>query len=405
MYKKAQSLIRARLAEVSRPLNTALEPAVVRNSPRHQISQTAWLRQSKGRWYTTHSNINTIRRFSSTGASGNVKHIRSAFPKSTIGTAVNQLTTRAPFASTLRPNLTAGAFSRTAGGYSLGGGRVGGIRYFSHTPAGPAQVLGNVSTAIRAFYLSGRSAQFDGISPAGNKRYRSITNLQKEASRKMQENYAPGSFVDFNINPTVTALTPLGAIFSYGSAMKCEVQTLNTEGLLEALSVDFARALKDLAAVVNDLKRLSSLGDLSITLEGTSVLRVHFRGCDMESVERLCEELGIQRGIVHQDADFDASLGGRMALLFPFAPTSERTLSSPGASVRSEIGHSYDYCSKLEDSLRSSSPEGYETMRDFGETESMYFSHSDQCLETSRYEGLEGIYRFLEECDNHKRMS
>jgi hypothetical protein len=266
--------------------------------------------------------------------------------------------------------------------------------------------VNNVSAAVRAFLLSGHKAQFDGITPDGNKRYRTITNLHEESCRKMQATpkRSPGSFIDFNINPTLTALSPLGATFPCSSSMKQEMQTLNTEGLLDVLSVDFSRALKDLAAVMNDLKRLSSLGDLSITLEENSVLRVRFPGCDAETVEQLCEEVGVQRGVINQDSDFDASIGGRMALLFPFASTSEHALSSPGGSLRSEMGHDYDCINEMEKNLWLSSPEGYETMEDFSETESMYFSRSNPRQESSDYEGLEGICRFLEECDTYRRI-
>jgi len=338
----------------------------------------------------------------STGPSGAVRYDRSAFPKSSIGNAVNRLTTRAPFASTLRPNLTGGALPRTAGGYTIGGGHTGGARYFSHTPAAPAQVVNNVSAAVRAFWLSGHKAQFDGMTPNGNKRYRAITSLQEEIGRKMQSmsKLAPGSFIDFRVNPTITALSPLGAAFPFASAMKQEPPTLNTEGFLDVLSVDFARALKELSAVMNDLKRLSLLGDLPITLENQSTLRVRFPGCDAETVERLCNEVGVKRGTIHQDPDFDAKYGGHMALMFPFASTSVHTLSSPGGSLRSEIGHDLENFNDLEDNPWLSSPEGYETMEDFSETESMYFKSPGDPPDSSDYEGLEGIYRFIEECDN-----
>jgi len=342
----------------------------------------------------------------STGASGAVKYARSAFPKSSVGTAVSRLTTRAPFASTLRPNLTGGAFPRTAGGYSLGGGRAAGARYFSHTPAAPAQVVNTVSTAVRAFWLSGQKAQFDGLTRRGEERFRAISKLQEETGRKMQSvpKFNPGSFIDFHVNPTVTALSPLGATFPYSSAMKAEPPTLNTEGFLDVLSVDFARALKDLAAVMNDLKRLATLGDLSITLEDKSILRVRFPGCDADTVGRLCDEVGVRRGIVHQDPDFDASVGGELALMFPFADTGEHTLSSPGGSLRSQSGHDYEAVEVIVDNPWLSSPEGYESMSDFSETESMFFGPTDEVLESSDYEGLEGIYRFLEQCDNSRRI-
>jgi hypothetical protein len=338
----------------------------------------------------------------STGPSGAVKYDRSAFPKSSIGNTVTRLTTRAPFASTLRPNLTGGAFPRTAGGYTLGGGRAGGARYFSHTPAAPVQVVNNVSAAVRAFWLSGHKAQFDGMTPTGNKRYRAITSLQEKTGRKMQSipKLAPGSFIDFRVSPTITALSPLGATFPFASAMKQNTPTLNTEGFLDVLSVDFARALKELSAVMNDLKRLSLLGDLAITLEDQSTLRVRFPGCDAETVERLCNEVGVKRGTIHQDPDFDASYGGHMALMFPFANTSEHILSSPGGSLRSEIGLDLENFDDLEENPWLSSPEGYETMEDFSETESMYFKRSGDPPGSSDYEGLEGIYRFIEECDN-----
>jgi len=342
-----------------------------------------------------------VRRFMSTGPA--VKINRAAFPKSATATAVSRLTIRTPFASTLRPNLTGGAMPRTAGGYTLGGSRAGGARYFSHTPAAPAQVVNNVSAAVRAFWLSGQKAQFDGLNSAGEKKYRNITVLQEEAERKMRSvsRNAPGSFIDFAVNPTVTALSPLAAGFRYGSAMEQSSPNLNTEGFLDVLSVDFARALKDLAATMNDLKRLSSLGDLPISLEQKSMLRVRFPGCDAETVERLCDEVGVQRGVIHQDPDFDASCGAQVALVFPFAPNSEHSLSSPGGSLRSQIGHDFD---EVDDIVDNPWLEGYESMEDESDHESDYFTRpSDLQNSSSGYEGIEGIYRFIEQCDNSRR--
>lgn len=405
-FKKATHLVKARLAEATRPLNSELQPILVRNSPRQPIHPVARLRLSKGtgRWYTTHSTINAaVRRFMSTGPENAVKYNRANFPTSSTATAVSRLTSRAPFASTLRPNLTGGTLSRTSGGYSLGGGRTNGARYFSHTPAAPAQVVNNVSAAVRAFWLSGQKAQFDGMTPAGEKRYRSITNLQEETGRKMKavSRYAPGSFIDFSVNPTVTALSPLGAGFPFGSAMERSAPNLNTEGFLDVLSVDFSRALKDLAATMNDLKRLSSLGDLPVTLEAKSILRVRFPGCDAETVERLCDEVGVQRGIIYQDQDFDTSAGCQMALMFPYAPTSEHTLSSPGGSLRSQSGHDFE---NIDDIAENPWVEGYESMEEASESGSAYFTKPSEHQHSSDYEGLEGIYRFLEQCDNSRRI-
>lgn len=305
----------------------------------------------------------------------------------------------------MRPNLTGGTLPRTAGGYALGGGRVGGARYFSHTPAAPAQVVNNVSAAFRAFCLSGQKAQFDGMSSRGEKRYRGVSNLQEEFTRKIRtiSRHVPGSFIDFHVNPTVTALSPLGAAFPFGTIMEQSAPNLNTEGFLDILSVDFSRALKDLAITMNDLKRLSSLGDLPVTLENNSTLRIRFPGCDAESVERLCDEVGVQRGIIHQDKDFDASVGAQVALIFPYAPISEPELSSPGGSLRSQHGQDFDEVGAVNDTLWL---EPYENLDDASEYESDFLTMPSQIQNSSSadYEGLEGIYRFIEQCDSYKRI-
>jgi hypothetical protein len=242
------------------------------------------------------------------------------------------------------------------------------------------------------------------MNAAGEKRYRHVSNLQDEAVRKLQSvpKNTPGSYIDFSVNPTITALTPLGAAFPFGTDIKQSAPSLNTEGLLDVLSVDFSRALKDLAATMNDLKRLSSLGDLPITLEQKTTLRVRFPGCDIDTVERLCDDLGVQRGLVYQDEDFDDP-GTRMALLFPFASTSEHCPSSPGGSLRSQSSHSYE---EVEEILEENPwLEGYESMEEYSEGGSAYFHRPSDHQSSSDYEGLEGIYRFLEQCDNSRRVS
>ncbi len=93
-----------------------------------------------------------------------------------------------------------------------------------------------------------------------------------------------------------------------------------------------------------------------------------------------------------------------MALMFPFASTSEPPASSPGGSLRSETGQVNDDIDEFADNPWLSSPEGYETMEDLSETESMYFKRLADPQDSSEYEGLEGIYRFLEQCDNARRI-
>lgn len=410
-------------AQLSAQPHAKLETAVVRNAARQPLHPIARIRQSQSRWYSTaRKSFNGAVRHFTSSASGRTgaKYDRASFPKSRIGTYINQSSGRAPFASTLRPNLTGGTLGRTAGGYALGSGRIGGARYFSHGPASQAQVVQNVSQAVRAFFISGQKAQFDGVSPRCEKRYKSMTALQEETSRKMHSlpQATPGSRLEFTINPTITALTSINAVAGYGMSEQVQADHLNSEGLLDVLSVDFSRSLKDLAAVLNDLKRLSALGDLPITYEGSS-LRVHFPGCDADSVERLCDELNVSRGTVIQDPAFDSFAGTEIALLFPFAPSEEVseceslfeeplpkhmtnrkaisiedmfTPSSPAYSTQSDTG--------LEDVIEEnpwlSSPSGYESVRSVSDIG----SNKHDPLE---YQGFEGIYRFIEELDSVRR--
>ncbi|KAK4215277.1 hypothetical protein QBC37DRAFT_282149 [Rhypophila decipiens] len=427
----SSKVLRSKLASAARPLNAELQPVFVRTggSNRQPIHPLALLRQQKRgassttKWFSTSGP--SIRRYLSNTAARLSERAprfdRSKLPTSNTSRAVAQFTGRAPFACTLRPNLTGGALPRTAGGYAMPGGRAGGIRYFSHTPAAPAQVVQNVSQAVRAFWLSGQRAKFDGVDPNGAKRYRAVSAVQEETRIRVAQapQGAPGAFIDFHISPTITALSPLGAAagFSFSAVAApnaCSEGALNAEGFLDVLSVDFARALKDLAAIMTDLKRLAGLGDLPIVLEKNNILRVRFPGVDAETVERLCDDVGVQRGVVKEDPDFCTSAGVPMALRFPFAPEGEptdcaKTLTSPGGSVRSH--HSGLSTSPEDDMfenaimdkfdnnpwlLPSSPPsEGYESM-----SPPIPSSSGEHCSED--FEGLEGIYRFLEECDRSK---
>ncbi|KAF1981091.1 hypothetical protein K402DRAFT_398856 [Aulographum hederae CBS 113979] len=327
-YAKAQEAVQSRVARSTTQTQTQIQPVYAYN-PRQPIHPAAFLKQSKSRWFSTYRSVNagpTVRNYGTSAPRG-PKVLRADFPKSRVASAINAFSGRAPFASTLRPNLTGGTLGRTAGGYCAGAGRMGGARYFSHTPAAPAQVVQNVSQALRAFFISGQKAQFDGVDPAsGEKRYKSVSALQQSANEKMKNaipRSTPGSFVDFKVNPTITALTPLASVTGYSTAsFPSKALNLNTDGLLDVLSTDFSRALKDLAAILTDLKRLSALGDLPITYRAENLcIRIHFPGCDADTVEGLCAELNVQRGVVGQDADFDAFVGTEIALLFPFAPS------------------------------------------------------------------------------------
>ena len=237
--------------------------------------------------------------------------------------------------------------------------------------------------------------------------------------------------LEFRLSPTITALQPSAGFESD--------QTLITESLLETLSTDFAHALKSLSLTLADLKRLSALGSLPISLTSTPkgpVLSIRFRGCDATTVTLLCEELGVCNGIVREDAEWDDSREVEMALLFPFAPTTaeedsvasffdqkvERTLTarSPlewqGMMTPSTDMHtpsstvSYDHIAHSRQLPAGiSSPSGYESMHysDYGEDYDPYIgSEARQPAYSGRGEdldGLEGIYRFLRECEDARR--
>lgn len=425
-WRHAAKLVQNQLPASTRPTQAQLQPILARSAPKHPLHRLAFIKQAKGRWYTTHSTIaSTVRRFTTSVArSSGVKFDRSSLPKSRIGSIVNSQTGRAPFATTLRPNLTGGTLGRTAGGYAWGSGRAGGARYFSHGPAAPAQVINNVSQAIRAFFISGQKAQFDGVDPrTGEKRFKSVSALQDQVNRTLAKvpRATPGSYVSFNINPTVTALTPLKAIKGF-SSFTAEKESLNQDGLLDILSVDFSRAVKELAAVLKDLQRLSELGDLPLTYE-SSTLKVHFPGCDAETVERICNEYEVSRGVIVQDEDFDAFVGTEIALLFPFAPSRtpsecsfyekpvtrrqhvqpiidwQHMLSPSAMSADEEFSTQSDNGEEFEDIefsnpwLSSSTPSGYESLHDS--------DVEDMDIHTPlEYQGIEGIYRFMEHCES-----
>jgi hypothetical protein len=260
-----------------------------------------------------------------------------------------------------------------------------------------------------------------------------VTSLQEEAGRKMQAvpRSAPGSYVEFQLSPTITAFSSLAALNKSSASDGYDTATLNTEGLMNLLSLDFARALKDFAAVLNDLKRLSTLGDLPLSLHAQCTIRVRFPGCDAESVERLCNEVGVQRGVIQQDEDFDMRNGTEMALLFPFAPCHVPSdaelfcvhdpsyrpgpdkvewlhMMSPGETQSSPSinGQDYHYIDSFEKNPWAPSPSGYSSM-DISELGDRAFfpelpGNNNTCSTSSDYAGFEGIYKFIEECDRAK---
>ncbi|KAI6419615.1 hypothetical protein MCOR21_010205 [Pyricularia oryzae] len=382
---KISKVLRTKLGSAAhRPITQLPQP--VTSAARHQpIHPFAFLRQQKRgfRWHSALRNThydavrNTLRRF----ISGSARAQPSQSGQTTRW--VKQFTGRAPFASTLRPNLTGGAFPRTAGGYAMpGSGKMGGARYFSHAPPVQAQVMQNVGQAMRAFWLSGQRAHFDGYGPRGEKCYRVTTELQDETARKAASAAAshkrvPGSFIDFSVNPTITALSPLAGNFPFamrGIEQETAVNgpTLNQDGLLDLLLTDFQRV-------------------------------------DADTVTRLCEDIGIQQGIVGQDEDFKTAQDYPSDLRFPFAPDhgNPNHLSSPGGSLRSHQSYSSDLSIDLDDEYVEHFMEENPWLSSVDADE---YNHSRISLvsptpdrqihsQLQDLEGVEGIYRFIQECD------
>ncbi|KAI4189370.1 MAG: hypothetical protein LQ348_003806 [Seirophora lacunosa] len=439
----AGALLRSKLPQLSTgATNAILEPIRLSSKPQ-PIHRIALLRQTRS---------SAARNFSSQAGAYTKRFDRPAFQNSKVGQAVTR-SFGSPFASTLRPNLTGGALPRTAGGYSLGG-TARGVRHFSHTGGAQAQVIQNVSAGVRAFCLGGGKARFDGFDQTtGAKRFKAVSEAEDHALRKIQQStaaWSKGADLEFRLNPTITAMS---ASFPTSTGRSFEGQTLGTEGVLDTLSLDFARALKDLCAVLTDLKRLATFGDLPISFTKSDTagptLSVRFAGCDAEAVGRLCDEVGVRRGVVREDEAWNDDRDVEMALLFPFAttepfegPHSETALFDKAIHARDEIAPEQmewrNMMSPFDRYYQNSddgsigfdqagspltketphyshntntprSPSGYESLResDFA-VDDPYFQLNSSArrshgLQSEDLHGLESIYRFLAECDRARR--
>lgn len=463
---KTSSIIRAQLPQSSTTKTASLQPIRIytQNQPIHPL---AYLKQSRSqnnhRWFST-----TARTFTTSAAKARtgVKYDRSAFPSSKVSTAISRRGS-APFASTLRPNLTGGALPRSAGGYSLGGAGKG-ARHFSHVPGAQAQVIHNVSTGMRAFFVGGGKARFDGVHPiTGEKRFRSVSATEDAVYTHWESPMSSstrGTTLEFKLSPTVTALCP-----SFSSDKSSfDTTSLNDIDLLSTLTSDFARAIQDLSVILTDLRALSAFGDLPVSLTHTPtgpILSVRFPGCDAELVSRLCDEVGVRRGVIIEDEGWHTTHAGKaghaekdveMALLFPFAPNATPSLISEGGEHyftnstiqqprQSRKQEQLDWRNMLSPSQQSrcsaessvhenlsveeptlKSPDlharprsppisGYESLResDFA-SEDPYFHTASPAkavpppmyearAQSEDFEGLEGIYKFLQVCEEARR--
>ncbi|KAL8826954.1 MAG: hypothetical protein Q9191_003477, partial [Dirinaria sp. TL-2023a] len=443
IFKYALSKVRSKIPQSSsaatsstaRTANYALQPIRISNEPysSHPLSRT---RQSGAqRWlHTVRNNISSAKARPYDGSSFN----------STKAAKCIRQRGAVPFASTLRPNLTCGTLPRNT---------LGVARHFSSGTTCQAQVIHNVNAGIRTLLVGGGKARFDGVDPTtGNKRFKTVTKTQEKALKRFDNckaASAKGTSLEFRLSPTITTLLP---------SLGFEQRPSLDNNVLNALSTDFAHAVNDLTLTLTDLKRLSALGNFPLSLISTPkgpALSIRFPGCDAETVSNLCEELGIVRGIVREDEDWKESKEVEMALLFPFAPAGH-----PGSNSINDYeqdGMEYferkpqqqqqktvvdtiiapeqvewqgmmtpsttttttttDLCTPsstatfdrithpvLTPAYETPSPSGYESMHtsEYNEEEDPQIRHQylpQSTTSSTDYEGVQGIYRFLQECD------
>ena len=219
----------------------------------------------------------------------------------------------------------------------------------------------NVSQAVRAFCLQGQKVQYDGTDArTGEKRFSAVSSTHERMTRRIlkarEMESVKGAKVQFSLSPTITAVGGFpssGFTVGAGSTLDKDVdrqttasleQTISNPALLRNLAADMARAVKDMSATLADLHRLSILGDLSISTATSSTggpkLEVHFPGCDASTVESLCDEVGVRRGVVVEHPAWTDDREAEMALLFPFAPS--------GLASEKDKGSENDYDATIE---------------------------------------------------------
>lgn len=302
--------------------------------------------------------------------------------------------------------------------------------------------------------MNGGKVRFDGLdAKTGEKRFKSISTAEDTILRKLEkplEAFVKGTNIEFQLSPTITALSTT----LFPQSVSGEL-TLADPDILFNLSADFAHALTEFSVVLTDLRSLSSLGALPITLSTTPlgpVLTCRFPGCDAESVTRLCDEVGIKRGIVREDEAWQRDRDSEMALLFPLAPgvrtqapsddeamlfSGQRPTSpleevdyyqmmSPPMSVRSvlsaasndEVYNTITEHRRVIDSEPQGNNHIHSAISGYGGSRGGSDFVSDDAYlpgqnnfipgessgdEFLAFEGLEGIYRFLIECEDVRR--
>ncbi|KAI5780479.1 hypothetical protein EDC01DRAFT_710682 [Geopyxis carbonaria] len=370
--KKGIQLLKTKLPAAQVTSKVALEPIYARIPVQNSHLHPSIRQRIGGRWYST--SVNNLLRFA---AEQNAPRL---VRQPSVRAAIGRSPVSAPFASTLRPTLTGGVFPRTASGYSLGGG----ARFFSHSPAAPAQVMSQVSAAMRAFMYSGKG-QLDAHRHGNSK-----LGVRAQLAASISQENAPGAYIDFDLSPTFTCISPLVRSNA----------TLENAEFLQSMSADFGAMIGAMTAIYSDIRRLSTLGDLPVSLVGQSsdVLRVRFSGCDREFVEVLCDEVGVRRGVVHEDERF------AFDMLAPGVTPSWKDMMS---NASPPLSSTYS-----EDGFEDASDEDLDMINSKISTGSDYFDPIQEAVmvdspghsssSSGDYGGLQGIHHFLEECDEYR---
>lgn len=150
---------------------------------------------------------------------------------------------------------------------------------------------------MRAFVLSGKDMSYYASKRRNNTDTYTRGQIKMHLAAANTDRLAPGAYVDFHLAPKFTCLSesdPVGYTCLDNSR----------GGFMDELDVELNSAMRDMIRVHQDLRRLAYLGELPVTLISPATLRVHFRGCDAELVNALCDEVGVVTGVIHEDERF-----------------------------------------------------------------------------------------------------
>lgn len=163
--------------------------------------------------------------------------------------------------------------------------------------------------------------------------------------------------------------------------------TLSSTRISIGLAADFARAVQHLATVLADLERLRVLGDLPVRMAPNgSAIWVVFAGRELEDVAHICDDLGVRRGVVK---DVGSKTRGEEIEWW-------RMMDAQKVEGLEKVTTVWNASASDESGVLVEDDGPVVEWRDWKELEA-------ESEGTSRYEGFEGICRFLEQCGTEAR--